>query len=523
MPVQMEAPQGLWIVHALGKSPRAKGPSDETAVIVTNTADDRDWSAWYNRVYFFELGGAMGNEILRHLHKHMSPTRLIAASFLAVIILGGLLLSLPISHQAGVSVPVLDAFFTATSAVCIIGLVTLVTATTWSLFGKIIILLLVQIGGLSLITIFTFFIVHAGRKVTLKDRLTVQAAFNVNDLNGMVRLVLLVMRGTFLCEGIGAVLLGLSFWSKGMVWHGALANGVFHAVSAFCNAGFDLVGGQSLTPYADDLLINAVIMGLVVIGGIGFLVWRDLGLKIKYKIQPEIKKKYRLSLHTKLALITTGVLIALGTVYFFLAEYYNPRTLGGLSDAQKLLRALFQSVTLRTAGFFTVVQSGLTETSKVVSSLFMMIGGSPGGTAGGIKTVTVAIVFLSVWNTVRGEKGICAYKRALPLFTLQRALTVIVIMLLLWLGGSMILALTERGSPFLHTPADLLFEVASGLGTVGITTGITPFLTVPGKLLMMLYMFIGRIGPITIILLLQQRAGAVNECVQYPSEDVMIG
>ena len=465
----------------------------------------------------------MGNKLLRHLHKQMSPPRLIATSFLAVIIFGGLLLSLPISHQAGVSVPVLDAFFTATSAVCVTGLVTLVTSATWSIFGKIIILLLIQIGGLSLITIFTFFVVHAGRKVTLKDRLTVQAAFNVNDLSGMVRLVLLVMRGTFFCEGIGAVLLSFSFWGKGMAWYDALANGVFHAVSAFCNAGFDLIGEQSLMPYAGDLLINAVVMGLIMLGGIGFLVWRDLGLQIKYRVQPKIKKKYRLSLHTRLALIATGILIVLGTGYFFLAEYHNPQTLGGFSDTQKLLRALFQSVTLRTAGFFTVPQGGLTETSKVVSSLFMMIGGSPGGTAGGIKTVTVAILFLSVWSTVRGEKNISAYERSLPAFTLQRALTVIMIMLLLWLGGSMLLALTERGSPFLHTPADLLFEVASGLGTVGVTTGITPFLSSPGKVLLMICMFVGRIGPITIMLSLQQRDSTANERVQYPSEDVMIG
>ena len=457
------------------------------------------------------------------IQKDMSPPRLIAISFLLVIVTGGLLLCLPISHQPGVEVPVLDAFFAATSAVCVTGLVTLVTATTWSVFGKIVILLLIQIGGLSLITIFTYFIVHLGRKVTLKDRLTVQAAFNVNDLSGMVRLVLLVIRGTFLCEGIGALILTLSFLNKGVIWYDAIANGVFHSVSAFCNAGFDIIGEYSLMPYATDPVFNFVIMGLIVMGGIGFSVWRDMALKVKYKIKPDIKRKHSLSLHSRLALIATAVLIVGGAAYFLIAEYNNPQTLGPLSVGGKVLCSFFQSITLRTAGFFTMAQNGLSETSKMVSSVLMLIGGSPGGTAGGMKTVTVAILFLSVWSTLRGRRNIFAFGRTLPMFTLQRALTIIVIMLLLWLGGGMILALTEQGSAFPHTPADLLFEVASALGTVGVTTGITPFLSSLGKLLLMLCMFVGRIGPITIMLSLQQRANTVNERIQYPNEDVMIG
>ncbi len=457
------------------------------------------------------------------IQKNMSTPRLIAISFLAVIISGGLLLCLPISHQPGIDVQPLDAFFTATSAVCVTGLVTLITATTWSIFGKIVILFLIQIGGLSLITIFTYFIVHLGRKVTLKDRLTVQAAFNVNDLSGMVRLVLLVIRGTFLCEGIGALILTFSFLGKGFVWYNAIANGIFHAVSAFCNAGFDNIGEFSLMPYATDPVINFVIMGLIVMGGIGFSVWRDVRLKIKYRIKPDIKRKHRLSLHSRLALIATAVLIVGGAAYFFIAEYNNPETLGALSVGGKIICSFFQSITLRTAGFFTIAQNGLSETSKMVSSILMLIGGSPGGTAGGMKTVTVALLFLSVWSTLSDRRNVFAFGRTLPMLTLQRALTIIVIMLLLWLGGGMILAVTERGSVFVHTPADLLFEVASALGTVGVSTGITPFLSSLGKLLIMLCMYVGRIGPITFILSLQLHASTVNERIQYPEEDVMIG
>ncbi len=460
---------------------------------------------------------------LARLQKNMSTPRIIAISFLAVIVFGGLLLWLPISHQPGVEVSALDAFFTATSAVCVTGLVPLVTATTWSIFGKIVILLLIQIGGLSLVTIFTFFIVYLGRKVTLKDRLTVQATFNINDLSGMVRLVLLVIRGTFFCEGIGALILTFSFLDKGFVWYDAIANGVFHAVSAFCNAGFDNLGEFSLMPYATDPVINLVIMGLIVIGGIGFSVWRDVGLKIKYRLKPDIKRKHRLSLHSRLALIATAVLIVGGAAYFFISEYNNPETLGPLSVGGKIICSFFQSITLRTAGFFTIAQNGLSETSKMISSILMLIGGSPGGTAGGMKTVTVAILFLSVWSTLSGRRNMYAFGRTLPVLTLQRALTIIVIMLLLWMGGGVILAVTERASTFAHTPADLLFEVASALGTVGVSTGITPFLSPFGKLLLMLCMYVGRIGPITIILSLQQRTSTVNERIQYPDEDVMIG
>lgn len=308
-----------------------------------------------------------------------------------------------------------------------------------------------------------------------------------------------------------------------MPWYQALFFGIFHAVSAFCNAGFDLIGEESFIPLSQSLVLNGIIMTLIVLGGIGFFVWRDVLRKIEYKITPKIKKTYHLSLHSKLVILTTTLLIFIGTVYFFVSEYRNPDTLQNLSTPQKILASLFQSVTLRTAGFFTIPQNGLKESSKLVSSVLMLIGGSPGGTAGGIKTVTLAIVFCSVWSTLKGRNKITVFERTLPVIALQKAVMIIVIMLFLWITGTIILSVTEQASSFAHSSVDLLYEVASALGTVGLTTGITPHLSVWGKVMIALCMFIGRIGPLSIILSLSSHANRVNEKIQYPEERVMIG
>jgi trk system potassium uptake protein TrkH len=462
------------------------------------------------------------NGLFKKLYKVLSPVQIISLSFLFIIFVGGILLSLPISHQQGVDVPVLDAFFTTVSAVCVTGLVTVVTATTWSLFGKLVIMLLIQIGGLSLITVLAFFMINFGKKVTLKNRLTIQAAFNHSSLGGMVRMVLFVIKGTFLCETIGAVILFFSFMGQGTLWYKALFYGIFHSVSAFCNAGFDIIVEQNLIPYSSSFTISMVIIVLIVVGGIGFTVWRELVDKVVFKVSPHIKQNRRFSLHAKLALIMTATLILSGTIFFLIVEYNNPETLGNFAFPHKLLASLFQSVTLRTAGFATIPQSGLTEVSKFISSIFMMIGGSPGGTAGGIKTVTLAIVLCSVWSIIKGRKSILAFERTITVATLQKALAIIVLMLLLLFMGTAVLSITEDHTVFPHSAIDLLFEVSSALGTVGLSTGITPFLTWIGKLVLMLCMFIGRIGPITLIVSLAHAHNA-EDLVRYPSEDVMIG
>lgn len=465
----------------------------------------------------------LDSKVLTLIQKKMSASQIIALSFILVIIVGALLLFLPISQAADVDVKFIDALFTSASAVCVTGLTTVTTATTWNIVGKTVILCLIQIGGLSLITILTYFTVHLGRKITLKERLTVQATFNVNEISGMVRMVLLVIRGTFLCEGIGAVVLFGFFLKQGLPWYQAIYSGLFHSVSAFCNAGFDLVGGNSFVPYVGSVVLNFMVMGLIVLGGIGFSVWRDFYMKLRYHIAPRPQRRVRWSLHSKLALVMTGVLLTVGALYFFISEYNNPDTLGTFSLPQKILASMFQSVTLRTAGFSTIMQSGLKDSSKLVSSIFMLIGGSPGGTAGGIKTVTIAIVLCSVWSTIRGYNQITIFERTVSIGILQKALTIIVVVLVLWLTGTTLLTISEQSSAFSHSAVDLLFEVASALGTVGLTTGITPFLSAFGKCIIITCMVIGRIGPLAIIISLLSRTMQVNERIQYPEEDVMIG
>ena len=461
--------------------------------------------------------------LYRRILKRLSPAQVISLSFFGIILLGGVLLSLPISHAENIDVKVIDAFFTTVSAVCVTGLVTVVTATTWSFFGKVVILMLIQIGGLTLITIFTFFMVNIGKKISLKSRLAIQAAFNNNSLGGMVKMVKFVIKGTLLCELVGAVILFFSFLSEGVIWYKAIVYGIFHSVSAFCNAGFDIIGEKSLMPFVGNYSINIVIMALIIVGGIGFTVWEDVINKVKFRLSRNIKQKSRLSLHTKLALIMTGALLLSGMLFFLIEEFNNPKTIGTLSFPHKILASLFQSVTLRTAGFATIDQYGLTDASKLLSSIFMMIGGSPGGTAGGIKTVTLAIILCSVWAIVKGCSKIVVFERKISVITLQKSLAIVVLMILLLLGGTAILSITEEHSAFSHSFADIIFEVSSALGTVGLSTGITPFLTIIGKLVLMLCMFIGRTGPITLLISLANNLQVGEDIIGYPDEDVMIG
>ncbi len=467
-----------------------------------------------------ELGTAT---ILKKLQKKLSPAQIVVLSFLLIITIGGVLLSFPISHTGDVAVSVTDAFFTSISAVCVTGLVTLTTASTWSFFGKLVILFLIQLGGLSLVTVLTFFMVNIGKKLSLKTRLSIQTTLNKPSLGGAVHMVMLVIKGTLVFELVGALLLFAFFLSQGIIWHKALFYGIFHSVSAFCNGSFDVIGERSLIPYSGNFGINIVIMLLIVAGGIGFTVWEDVFTKIKSNLSRQMKQRGDFSLHTKLALVSTGVLLLSGTLFFLATEYNNPKTLGNYSFTHKLLASLFQSVTLRTAGFSTIAQEGLTEASKLFSSLYMIIGGSPGGTAGGIKTVTLAIVLCSVWSIIRGRKKIVVFERTISVITLQKALAVVVLMISLLLAGTTILAITEDHTIFPHSISDLIFEVSSALGTVGLSTGITPFLSEIGKYVLMLCMFIGRIGPITLIISLLHNSQTGSEVIGYPNEDVMIG
>lgn len=447
--------------------------------------------------------------------KEYSPMRIIFISYLAIIFIGSVLLFLPISQNpAEEHLPFLDCLFTATSAVCVTGLVVTPTAIHWSLFGQIVIMLLIQIGGLSIITITGFIFVVIGKKLGLKNRLLLQNSFNHTQMGGMARLVKIVVKGTAIFELSGAFLLAsYFFFVKGIDIGKAIYYGIFHAISGFCNAGFDVLGTNSLVNYSDDIFINIVIMSLIILGGIGFFVWHDVKSKIT-------KKRYRLSVSTKLALFTTAFLLILGTLYFFLSEYNNPNTIGSFPVWHKIIASMFQSTTLRTAGFASIDQGGLKEASKFVSVMLMMIGGSPGSMAGGIKTVTIAIIVSSIWSIVRGRDGVMVFNRSISLKTLQKALAITGIMIILLFSFTAILCILEINSPFTHNFIDIMYECASALATVGNTTGITPYLLPSSKAILIVGMIIGRVGPITVIYAITQTDKVV---MKYPETEVLIG
>ncbi len=470
---------------------------------------------------------------LPRLFTRLTPPQTLVASFLGMILIGALLLCLPAASRSGQSVGFLNALFTATSANCVTGLVVVNTLEHWTVFGKAVILALIQLGGLGLVAVLTISMVVLRRRISLRSRRVIQASFNQESVGGMVRLVRMVILTTAVFEGAGAALLTIGFytWPPGGVPLGfgqALGKGIFHAISAFCNAGFDVLGPYSLMPYAANPFILITIMVLIVAGGLGFIVWAEL--LSRPKREDPIKKHWRLrtqlrhlSLHTKLALSITGALIAAGVGLFLLLEWDNPGTMGGMPPGQKALAALFQSVTLRTCGFDAIGQGELTDTSKAVSCLFMLVGGSPAGTAGGFKTVTLGVILASMLSALRGRNSIEAAGRTLPLEMLQKSLTVVSLLLATTFLSTLLLHFTEAGSPFPHTIIDLFFESASATGTVGLSTGITPYLSSAGKGVLSACMFIGRLSPVTVAVALSMRYSRMGGQYAYPAERVIIG
>ncbi len=461
---------------------------------------------------------------------HLTPAQAMVLSFAGMILAGAGLLCLPFASVEGVEVGFLDALFTAVSANCVTGLVTYNTAATWTAFGKAVILVLIQLGGLGFFTVLSLALAVFRRRISLRNRLAVQATFNQDNMGDMGRLVKRVVKITLVAEATGAVLLALAFYVQPppgahASLGNALVNGVFHAVSAFCNAGFDILGPDSLVPYAANPAVNAIIMALIVSGGLGFVVWTDMA----DGLHASRKKSFRgwlahLSVHSKMALVVTAFLILFGAAAFLAAEYNNPGTLGAMPLWEKVQAAFFQSVTLRTAGFNSIPQGNLTDASKFLSSLLMMIGGSPAGTAGGFKTVTLGVIAFTVFSLVRGRHDIEAFGRRLPLELLQKALTVFCLLIGIVLLSTFILCFTEANAGYPHTFMDLLFETASGAGTVGVSTGITPHLTSAGKVVLILCMFLGRLGPTTVAIALTYRhQGAGMGAASFPKEKVIIG
>ena len=448
---------------------------------------------------------------LKKRPKHLSATRIIAVVFACMILLGAALLSLPAASRSGVSCGFRPALFTATSATCVTGLSLYDTYTQWSGFGQIVIITLIQIGGLGFMSAATLFVFLLRRRIGLKQRLVMAQALSVSDMDGIVRLQKTVLQGSFAIEGIGALILFIRFlpaygFSTALKW------GVFHSISAFCNAGFDIFGsitpGASLMEFQSDPVVLLTLSALVILGGLGFLVWQDVAQNWSFR---------KCSVYTRLVLVANVGLLLSGWVLISLLEWNNPGTLGELSFGDKLLNGFFQSVTLRTAGFVSVDQALLTDGGKAVSMVLMLVGGSSGSTAGGLKTVTFVVLLLFLAARARGRSTVCVYKRTIPQSQVLDAMTLAFLMIGLAVFGGVFISATSGVSL-----TNAMYETVSALATVGLTAGVTGNLSIPAQFLIIVYMYFGRVGLLTISLgfLTGDRA---EERFQYAQTSLLIG
>ena len=448
---------------------------------------------------------------MKHRPRHIATTQMVALMFAAIILLGALLLTLPAASRDGVSCGLRPALFTATSATCVTGLVLYDTWSQWSGFGQIVILCLIQIGGLGFMSVATLLIFLLRRKIGLQQRLMIAQSLSVNDIKGVVRLQKLVLTGSFSVEAVGAIILTLRFWPE-YGFTRALRWGIFHSVSAFCNAGFDIFGaiapGQSLIEFNADPVVLLTLSALIIIGGLGFLVWENIARKRSLR---------KFSVYTKLVLLITAALLAVGWAGTCLLEWNNPETLGGMTVGEKLLNGFFQSATLRTAGFAAIDQAKLTESGKAFSCVLMSIGGSSGSTAGGIKTATAGVLLISLWAGLRGRDQVVLRRRTIPQARVLNAMTLTLVVTCLFLAGSIALTLAD-GVPYLAAA----FEVASAMGTVGLTMGITTGLSPLSQGIIIAMMFLGRVGVLSFSIAFLIRDRGENK-IRYPSVDVMIG
>ena len=443
---------------------------------------------------------------------HDCRTKVVIFIFVAIIFSGSLILSLPVSVCDGRSTSFIDSLFTATSAVCVTGLSVVDTASHWSTFGQVVILILVQVGGLGFMSIATIFFLFIKKTISLNQRVLIQESLSYDMMRGIVGFVKKVVVISLVTELLGVFFLSLRFVPE-YGWSNGIYKSIFHSVSAFCNAGFDVLGskvGPSLCTYRDDWLVCGTVMVLTVCGGLGFMVWGDLLKLHGYK-------KWRL--HTKIVVITSFLLISFGALFFYIFEYSNSETIGGLTWYQKVLPALFQSVTLRTSGFFTIEQGSITDASFILSTLFMFIGGSPGSTAGGVKTTTLCIIVLAIFKTINGSVDLNVFGRKIQINDIVRAFVVAAIACFIVVFG--VIAMTLSEGVGLRTA---LFEVVSAFGTVGVSTGVTPHLSVYGKSILIFLMFVGRVGVFTFALSLFAGSGhRKKESVKYPFEHIIIG
>jgi len=445
----------------------------------------------------------------RKIISRLRPTQILAVGFALLILLGALILMLPMSSSRGEVTPFVEAFFTSTSAVCVTGLVVYDTGTYWSLFGQIVIIILTQIGGLGFMTFAVLVTVALGRRVSLKDRLIMQEAYNTYNIQGVVRLMLYVVSITFTIEGIGAIILAIKFIPEfGLVT--GIYYGIFHSISSFCNAGFDLMGGyRSITMYAKDPLIVLTIGGLVMMGSLGFAVIAEI---INHR------KNERLTLNAKVVIIAHLVLTLGGALLFFLLEFSNRSTIGDMGVGHKMMSSLFAAIVPRSVGFSSIVTSNMTVGGIFLTIILMFIGGAPGSTGGGIKTSTAAVLLFSVKSVIKGRDEAEVFGKRLGKDLVNRAFAITAVSFVLLTTVTMILMVTES-----FTFMEILYEATSAFGTVGLSLGITPDLSTAGKLLIAFTMYIGRIGPFTFALALAQKNKTARNSIRYPEANILVG
>lgn len=442
----------------------------------------------------------------------LTSTHYILVSFFVAILVGSILLMLPISSASGKFTSFVDALFTATTATCVTGLVTVPTVSHWSIFGQIVILILIQVGGLGIITIMAGFATLLHKKMGLADRVLLQDAFNLNTLSGLEAFVKKVIKGTLFIEGIGALCYMLvfvpRFGLKG-IWIS-----IFTSVSAFCNAGIDILAENSLCDYAVNPIINITTALLIIIGGLGYIVWWDVLRVCKEKRR---KPFQMLTLHSKIVISTTILLIVAGGVLLLIFEYNNPNTIGGYSFLEKVEVAFFQSVTTRTAGFATVPQENLTNPSALICMILMFIGGSPVGTAGGIKTVTFAVLVVSAIATIRNHKEVNLFGRALTKEAVGKAMAVAGMSFAIMFVSTVLLSIVMQSDLL-----DILYETISATATVGLTRNLTSSLNVYGKIIIIATMYLGRVGPISLAVAFNLKREKIN-IIKNPVEDISVG
>ncbi len=458
-------------------------------------------------------------EVNRKRRIRFTTMQILVIGFFAVIMIGGFLLWLPISNQKPIAF--VDALFTSVTAVCVTGLVTIVPATQFTIFGKVILMLLIQVGGLGIIACATAFLLILRRRISVRERMMIQEAYSMDSLSGMVAMIIWVIKGTFLVEGIGALFYMIQFIPEFGVVTG-FCYGIFHSISAFCNAGIDIIGDSSFQQYAGNPLISIVTMFLIMLGGLGFPVWQDVvyGLKKFFRRQETPRAILRkMHLHSKVVLLMTFIMIVGGALGVLLLDYSNPETLGGRPFGEKVLASFFQSVTTRTAGFATISQNGISEAGKFWSCLLMFVGGSPGGTAGGVKTTTIALLFLNCLAVIRGGQDGECFGRRVRIENIRLASVLATVFLGILVLGTLLVSVLEPEVSF----SRVLYETTSAICTVGLSADLTPSLGTPAKIVLMLMMYIGRVGPLTMAFAFAARKNPKDNIRQLPSRGILIG